>query len=473
MRKLFLIFLSLCLFTLQAIPPVLAQSVESADKTAALREPEHFSALTGTKGIGRWQATPFGRIRLVSAHSGTNNLTQMWFAVQIEPAAGAVIHTPTVKLSKASNLQHFQFYYPLMEEKPMQGFAYDRLMFLPFSANVISPASAARVTVLFTSDYCVDTKCAAYETPLSLDILAGYDYFTPLTNYIHAMLAAVPDEDEAGKLDFALIQDGVLWARIHNTDCQDLQVLLLNTERHIISAAQEQAFCQKGEALFIFRAPQLKAGDLLRLIAITPRHVIEAKQNIIQKPLPSMSFMADPQKSAGVLAYLFFLLISGVWFVILNTHYVNEKHAKELLNKQIAGVFCGVLLGWLLCVFFPFERVFQSLLWLLFGFGLFLYLALSQYKLSSLTVGLLTAILPYSILLDAFGLSPITGALAWFSFYSKLAFVVALPLIILRIFPYAAVKFSRHSTSLPQQILRVPMWFGFFLYFYALMLLML
>ncbi len=428
------------------------------------------SVISGSAGVGAWQQTPYGKIRLLASDSATDDLKDTLFGLQVEINSGVTLSAPKLDLKSQTNVAKHKFFLPVsLPLQPDKGLVYTKNVTFPFIISLQKSNEALQIAVDLSIDYCQNDACTPDNQTLLLSIPAGKNYFTPFGGFVRRAFDFVPAESDKGQINAGRLSYDSIWLAIDLPDTiKDPVFLLLDsaTNKAIPYIIIRQDI-QNNKALFIVK---LKQADVKKIsIFFNARMQMYAQKTpLIQKPIPSDFFQNNTKFPFGL--WFVFLLISPTLCLLFKQAPRNEIIAKTQSLQNIICIMAGVLCGVMINLCWPYAALSQSPIWLIFGALLFAFLSFVSYPVTSFGYGFLTAILPLFAFFEAHNVTVPSSFLELLNFYCILAVVCALPFTAFLFKPFWAVRLGKALLHKNHYSMRFAFILDTFLFLYLLLI---
>ena len=166
------------------------------------------------RGMGKWEDTPFGRIRLISAFSGVRNRQHIYGAVEAQIKEGFRFTDSQVTL--LSQNASGRVYLPLPDPKnPSQSF-YTHSFLIPFSYQLGKTKSSFNMAVRLTGQFCQLETCTPYTHDLEMILPATESFVTSADAPILHTFQKIPMPASQAhiQVDTSIMEEGAWHVRL-------------------------------------------------------------------------------------------------------------------------------------------------------------------------------------------------------------------------------------------------------------------
>lgn len=159
------------------------------------------SPFSGMRGYGDWTQNRFGKMRLISCHSGIKNMPNQLWGIETELNQGITLHRPDVKITAADTNARvlYPVRYPSQTHKTD---SYQGGFFFPILAVAHNTSADLTVSAEMTGQFCSSEQCENETTLMTLPLSAAESYPTPICAALTQSLQTAPliptDEADAG-----------------------------------------------------------------------------------------------------------------------------------------------------------------------------------------------------------------------------------------------------------------------------------
>ena len=449
MRYFFLFFLCITFIFCGYANPLKAEenSAKSAFESLTLTDfientTQQSSLLTQNKGIGVWKETPYGKIRLLSRESGTDSLKQVLMVLEVYIKPGTILKNTDLKVEQMQNVKDYRLLTPV--NPPLykdEGLTYKKTAVFPILIHLTESNRSVQISVEFNAQFCKDGVCDFNSQSTALHVPNGPNYFTPLSSFIDYSMKFVPTVATGDQIQIGTLSDNAFWVMLNLPQkIQNPNFLFLNAQtRQNIPYTQIQSNIDDKKALFVFRTDENIQDKEITLFLENGRYLFTKTTKFINSDIPPFIPASSSDKLPFSL-WVAFLLLSPCLCLLLQQRARNEIVARPIIIRNIIGIIFGILCGVPIYLLYSYSALESSVLWLSFGFLLFLFLGIFAYPITSFGYGLLTAIIPFfPILKNASVPVPVTFNELMY-FFSWLAVLNILPFLVFLIKPYWLVK---------------------------------
>lgn len=175
------------------------------------------SPLSGRRGYGEWQDFGMGRVRLVSAYSGTQNNNLVFLNVQIDLKGSAWLKNPILSDS-TSGVKSLKIPMPAVYRiAPRQSqLKYRQDVFLPLIYRLENPDTTTDFKVHALFDVCEENTCFLKQVDLNLTLTPGDRYATSLNAKMIQELQQIPQALKADNITAVFNGENKIQIRFSN-----------------------------------------------------------------------------------------------------------------------------------------------------------------------------------------------------------------------------------------------------------------
>ena len=403
--------------------------------------------------------TPFGRMQVLPSDSGTKNVSIVHFALQINIEQKGILSQIDLSFQNTQNVKKEHVYYPvtfpLVSNTEL---SYDKDVVIPFTAKIIDDGKEIMFDLIITAMWCdANSICQKQEYSIPIKVNGGKNYFSNYSSYILDSFRSVPLPATKEQIQIHPASNKTFWILINLSN--DLQkkpkIVLFNAKNQIIPYAEKSFTSDKSAGIFVLQTDQLQ--QVSNVIIKTDYHIYSQHINQTQQAIPTIQSLHTTQNHIPVLVWLIFLLISPAFNLFLRLDIRNQIIAPTILNRHIIELFCGILCGCFIYFVCPFDYLNNSILWYVFCCLIFAYLLLCYTRVSIFAHGILTAILPYFVLMKLLRLTIPQNFTSLLLFFIILGIVDILPFLILRIKGSFAASISQKMQKTNAKVYRYPL----------------
>lgn len=406
------------------------------------------SPLTGQKGIGAFQQTPFGRVRLLSCLTGIKDKKDGWFTIDTEINPGWTIQNPVFHLSESAHIQNSRFYLPFILPLSDKSQIYMKNASFPFHLDFDKSSVPIQALVHVSFKACFEAQCQKTETTLPLFLDETEARSSSFCPYIRRSFESIPlDRPD---LTAVWLEKGILQISVQQKKQAPQKHLLLLAEKTV--AFEELETFINNETLMVKVKPEIELnGKALTLVFHDGSGLY---QNTVQVQAGEEIKPFYPKESFSLfLLTLGFVFFSPMMTLLLTLKLKNEWAARGQSHQLLleAGIAFGLALLFFTCM--PeslYLPLYSSYFWLGFCFLLFGFFLFSS-KMNGLQAGILTCLCPLTFLYPLWMQWPKSAVVLY------LGLIALSPLLFFYIKPATGVYFSLLCRSLPRWLKKLPL----------------
>ena len=420
------------------------------------------SPLSEKKGIGDWQSTPYGKIRLLSRESGTKELNNILMALEVNINPDTTIKNPVLKISQSQNVKDHRFLIPV--PRPFQkdsGLTYQKEVVFPIYLTLQKANLLVEVSVDLSVQYCPkEETCSSDLQTVSLSVPGGYNYFTPFSAFVDSAFEFIPAEATKDQIEMGALSENTFWVMLGMPhSIQQPEFLFLDAQTFApIPYTLTHSDIDNKRARFVFHAEENIENKPVTLYLADKKRFYTQTMNLKKTDIPSF-LPTEKNHLPPFYLWFIFLLFSPCLAFLFQQRPRNEIVAKQDTIKNILGIVLGILCGAFIYTAIPYATLSTSILWLSFGALLFGFLGIFSYPITHFGYGLLTAVVPFFFFLKNNEIAVPTTLSELAYFFCIMAILNALPFAVFLIKPYWLVKMGQIFKSQSEYKLR----FSFFL----------
>ena len=416
--------------------------------TALYADEKSMSPITGTEGATPWTQTTFGRIRLLTCHTGTQNLNNLWLTLDTEMKTGWSIHIPQLVIRPTPQITKVQVFIPKLP--PFDGKTPKQFVkSASFPVHLQFTETEAPLTINMDTSFeaCFQNNCQIIQSPISITLPHTQSKPSPFCPYIRRSMTYVPPEASKEELFFFLTPENYLQIRASFEKKAIQPQVLLTQGKQIFYQMLSQEIAQNKVNITLL--PQnWSPTDPITVTILNRRQIME--KTMIPSPgrAPNLSFsFPQPHKT---LPFILFFLTTPLMSYLLHVFFKNEYITRrKSLFIACVYILSGVLFQFLFH-YLSNEHLYESLFWAWSMGIIFILAAFFIRHLTLLSFIILTFLTPLIYLYPL-----IQCAENWL--FIQLACIAALPYLLFAYAPSLGVNWSRFTQKLSPLWKRLPL----------------
>ena len=416
--------------------------------TALYADEKSMSPITGTDGTSPWKQTIFGRIRLLTCHTGIKNLRNLWLTLDTEIKKGWSIRIPHLTIQPTSQIINAHFFIPKLPpfdgEKPKQ---FVKSASFPFYLQLNQANTPLTIDIDTNFEACFQNNCQQIQSSVSITLPNTQSKPSPFCPYIRRSMMYVPLEASKDELTFFLTPENYLQIQASfEKKAFEPQILLTQKKQIFYKIISQETIHNK---LNITLLPQNWSPTEPITVTIMNRKQIMEKTMI--PPLgeaPNLSFI--PSQSNRPFRFILFFLTTPLMSYLLYVFFKNEYSARR---KSLFIICIYLLSGILFQLLFPLLsglHLYDSLLWAWSMGIIFILAALFIQNLTLISFITLTFLAPLTYLYPL-----VQEDESWL--FVQLACISTIPYVLFAYIPSFAVSWSRFTQKLSPLWKRLPL----------------